>query len=72
MGGCIVHGEVVPDFSADLVTEKVSQGFAPVDVEVIQDQVDGSGCRIAKGEFEGHSGKTRNQTDFLKLVAPVF
>jgi hypothetical protein len=52
-----VHGETAPDFSADFAAEQFGQGFAAVDIEVIQYQVDGRGRRVPKSQFEGHFGE---------------
>ena len=57
VSGRVVHGEAVPDFSADLVVEQISQGLAAMDVEVVQNKVDRLGCRVLERQFEDHSGE---------------
>lgn len=54
---CSGRCEAVPDFTADLVAEQVGQGFAAMHVEVVQDQVDGRGCRVLESQVEGHFGE---------------
>ena len=53
----VVNGETVPDFAADVVPEQVCQGFGAMNVEVVQDQVDGGGCRVLESKLEGHFGE---------------
>jgi hypothetical protein len=58
----VVDGEPIPDFAADFRAQKIRQGFAAMDVQIIHDQMDGLGLHVLCGNFEGHLSELQPRT----------
>ncbi len=56
-----MYCEAIPDFAADFFAEQVREGFAAMDVQVIQHQMNGFGMWILDGQIECHSGERNCQ-----------
>ena len=61
MLGCVVDGESAPDLRPDFDAESVDQGLAPVDVEVVQDEMDRGGLRILQRQFANNEGELKGR-----------
>ena len=59
--GHVVHGETVPDFIADLLTEQVCERFAAMDVEIVDNRVNGSDGRVLEGQMDRNLDKLRRR-----------
>ena len=49
-----MDGEAIPYLSADVIAEQIGQGFPPVNVEVVHNQMNGAGGGIARGMSAPH------------------
>src|ERR1700739_1211215 len=54
---CVVHGEPIPDFGGHFGSKHLRQRLLPMNVEIVQYQVDGLGCRVCQRQGDGHLGE---------------
>jgi hypothetical protein len=59
MLGSVVHGEAVPDFLTELVTEQVSEGLAAMDVQIVHNQVNRSDAPVLQCDLESDFGELK-------------
>src|SRR4030088_264743 len=57
--GCVVDRKSVPDLAANLLTKCVHQRFAPMDVQVVHDEMDGVGLRVLHRHFTSCQSKLK-------------
>ena len=55
----VVNGESIPDFAADLLAEQVRQRLAPMDVQVVHDEMDRVGVRILDCQIDQYLNEAR-------------
>ena len=68
MLGSVVRRKTVPQPTASSFSESFHQSFAGVGTQVVHDQMDGIGLRIASGDIQQVIGKLAEQRVGVTLV----